>query len=286
MKNLNPTDSTGTAKNGNAYPQVSIVMSVYNGEKTLAECMRSVIDQTFKDFKFIIINDCSNDNSPDIIKEYAKKDARISIINNKENIGLTKSLNKGIGKAKGKYIGRIDADDWWELDKLEIQMKFIESNPDYGLVGTNVIHHNEYTGEIKVEEKPENDEEIKKVLLRRSPLVHTSIIVKKSLLDKYGAYDEDVKYGQDYELYFRLMNRTKFYNIQNPLCHRATFGKDSITLEKWKSQYMQGIKIRMKYYKKYHMPLITYLNLIPDLLKLMFPKRLKIIKQRLLKPLK
>ena len=279
-------DCINMAKKEKSDPEVSIIMSVYNEEKTLTKCINSVLNQSFKDFEFIIIDDCSNDNSLDIIKDHAEKDDRIKIINNENNIGLTKSLNKGIEKAKGKYIGRIDADDWWELNKLEIQMKFIESNPDYGVVGTNVIRHNEYTGEIKIEKKPENDEDIKKAILKGAPLAHSSIVLKKSLLDIYGAYDEQVKYGQDYELYFRLMNCTKFYNIQKLLYHKATHGKDSISLNKWKLQYMQGIKIKLKYYKKYNVPLITYLNIIPDLFMLIFPKRLKIIKQRLSKILK
>ena len=279
-------DCINMAKKEKSNPEVSIIMSVYNEEKTLLRCINSVLNQRFKDFEFIIIDDYSNDISLDIIKDYAKKDDRIKIIINNNNMGLTKSLNKGIEKAKGKYIGRIDADDWWESNKLEIQMKFIESNPDYGVVGTNGIHHNEYTGEIEIGKKPEHDEDIKKVMLKRAPLAHSSIVLKKSLLDTYGAYDEQVKYGQDYELYFRLMNCTNFYNIQKPLYHKATHGKDSISLNKWKLQYMQGIKIKLKYYKKYNVPLITYLNIIPELFMLIFPKKLKIIKQSLLKFLK
>jgi len=88
-------------------PQISIVMPVYNAEEFLEESIKSILNQTFRDFEFIIVNDGSADNSLKIIKKYKKKDKRIVLINNKKNIGLQKTLNRGMKVAKGKYMARI-----------------------------------------------------------------------------------------------------------------------------------------------------------------------------------
>src|SRR5687768_3512659 len=91
--------------------EISVIMSAYNAEKYVIEAIDSILKQSFKDFEFIIINDCSNDHTLDILNEYAQMDTRIQIINNEENLGLTISLNKALKEAKGKYIARMDADD-------------------------------------------------------------------------------------------------------------------------------------------------------------------------------
>src|SRR3989337_2996755 len=124
--------------------KVSVIMSVYNGERHLRESVDSILNQTFQDFEFIIINDGSKDQSKYILESY--KDERIKLIHNK-NMGLTKSLNIGISIAKGKYIARQDADDISEPERLKTQYDFMEANPGLGLIGSQfeVIKEN---GEI------------------------------------------------------------------------------------------------------------------------------------------
>ena len=115
-------------------PTISVIMSVYNGESYLKQSIESILKQNFSDFEFIIINDGSTDQSLGIIKQYAKRDCRIVIVT-QDNIGLTKSLNKGIGLAKGKYIAFLDSDDVWLDDKLKKQVSmFRDSQEELGLV--------------------------------------------------------------------------------------------------------------------------------------------------------
>lgn len=104
---------------------ISVVMSVYNAEKYLPEAIESILHQTYSNFEFIIINDCSNDRSLSIIKEYSLKDNRIVLINNSANLGLTKNLNKAISVAKYEFIARMDADDVSLPDRFERQMNFL-----------------------------------------------------------------------------------------------------------------------------------------------------------------
>jgi glycosyltransferase involved in cell wall biosynthesis len=267
-------------------PEVSVLLPVHDGEKTLERCIDSVLNQTYDDFEFIIINDNSNDNTPKILIHYEKKDNRIEIIENDVNLGQAKSLNKGIKKAKGKYVAIIDADDWWENNKLEIQMRFIRANPSYGLVGTSTIAHNDITKEKKFGKYGvETDKEIKKILLKTIPFSHSSFIIEKQLLKKFGGYDEQIKSAIDYELCLRLLKETKFNKIQKHLCHRTTHRVGSITLSRWSLVNPQTIKIKLRYYKKYQVPLTIYFGLIPSLLMLMIPNRLKRIKHLFLRAL-
>ncbi|HAS7841575.1 TPA: glycosyltransferase family 2 protein, partial [Vibrio cholerae] len=116
-------------------PKISVVMSVYNGEKYLGEAIDSILKQTFSDFEFIIINDGSTDKTLEIIKSYMKKDDRIVLVS-RENKGLIVSLNEGLDLAKGQYIARMDADDISIKSRFEKQIEFLDSNPDIGVCGT------------------------------------------------------------------------------------------------------------------------------------------------------
>ena len=117
---------------------VSIVMSVYNGEQYLAIAIESILNQTFKDFEFIIINDGSTDNSLSIMQKYAQGDDRIILIDRK-NLGLTKSLNEGIAIARGEFIARMDADDISFPERLSEQVKFLTAHPEIDLIGCRAV---------------------------------------------------------------------------------------------------------------------------------------------------
>src|SRR5258707_849690 len=115
-------------------PRVSVVMSVYNGEKYLGEAVDSILAQTFTDFEFIIIDDGSEDRSPELIEAYV--DSRISFLRNEKNVGLTRSLNKGLQVASGEYIARMDCDDVSLPDRFAKQVAFMDANSGVGACGT------------------------------------------------------------------------------------------------------------------------------------------------------
>ena len=148
---------------------VSVVMSVYNSEKYLPEAIESILNQTYTNFEFIIINDGSTDNSLRIIKEYANKDKRIIVIS-RENKGLIFSLNEGIEVSKGKYIIRMDADDISLPNRLKIQLDFMEKNKDIAICGTVAITFDENNNE-RVWKVYEDEKMIKAELLFSSPFI-------------------------------------------------------------------------------------------------------------------
>lgn len=195
-------------------PEISIVMSVYNEEKHLDESINSILNQTFLNFEYILINDASTDGSLSIIEKYRDHDKRITLIDNIANLGLTKSLNLGLRKARGKYIARIDADDIALPRRLEIQHDFLEKNPNVFLVGSGAYNVDE-NGTVTTTMKPVTDsEDIKKELLDHNCLYHPTIMFK----NEGFLYREKFIYAQDYDLYLVLISSGKeLANIFEPL---------------------------------------------------------------------
>jgi len=188
-------------------------MSVYNAEKYLHEAIESILNQTFTEFEFIIVNDGSTDTSLKIIESY--KDERIVIINQK-NTGLPKALNKGIDKSKSNFIARMDADDISLSERLERQYAFLMGNPGCVIVGSNAILIDMNGNYIYTTSNKTSDNEIKKGLPDTS-LLHPSVMFKKNIFYSAGKYCESMLKGQDYVLFNRMAKFGEFYNIKEPL---------------------------------------------------------------------
>jgi len=178
-------------------------MSVYNGETYLRQAIDSILNQTYQDFEFIIVNDGSTDSSCDIILSY--KDPRIRMIDNQHNMGLTKSLNRGLEKAKGKFIARMDADDISLVDRFAIQMEIMEGH-EVDICGTamQIIDGN---SNIIGRMGPKNivDSDLPASILDNSTcLLHPTIMMKRSALEEVGGYNPDIRYAQDFDLWARM----------------------------------------------------------------------------------
>ena len=159
-------------------PVISVVMSVYNGSSYLHESIQSILNQTFTDYEFIIINDGSSDDSLNIIKQYSEFDNRVVVISH-DNIGLTKSLNIAINLAKGKYIARQDADDISLPERLNKQYKWFSNYKDGVLCGTGAYFINS-EGELKKKKKfPSSNSMIKSRLFYLNPFIHSSVMFKR-----------------------------------------------------------------------------------------------------------
>lgn len=192
-------------------PKVTVLMSVYNGERYLREAIDSILNQTFKDFEFLIINDGSSDRTAEILQGY--NTSRIKIIKNESNIGLTKSLNKGLRIARGEYIARQDADDVSAPDRLEKEVNFLETHQDYAVVGTFVKILNEDSEVIGLLDRLTEDTQIRKFLGTDNCIAHGSTMIKKKCLLNVGFYDESIARAQDYELWLRLSEKYSLANI-------------------------------------------------------------------------
>ena len=199
-------------------PFISVVMSVCNGEKYLRESVDSILNQSCKDFEFIIINDGSIDGSLDILLEYQTADNRILIVN-QGNIGLTRSLNRGIKLAAGKYIARQDTDDKSLPERLEKQVRFLETNSDYFLVGTAckvIDQQSNIIGESNIPFFTDNDK-LQAVINKFNPFFHSSVMFRNDISCLGCFYNPRYEYAQDYELWTRISKLYKVYNLPEVL---------------------------------------------------------------------
>lgn len=191
-------------------------MPVYNAKKYVGEAIESILDQTYKNFECIIVDDASTDETPTILESYRKKDARITVIRNESNKGVTKSLNNALRLARGKYIVRMDADDWSYPERLQLQVNLMERHTDV-VVSGSFIEVCDSNLQMKYLRKYQlNDSNIRKHVFRYSPFAHPATIWRADVL-KREKYDERIAICQDYELYFRVGKYGKYMNIGRPL---------------------------------------------------------------------
>ena len=216
-------------------PKISVIMSVYNGEKYLKEAIESILNQAFTDLEFIIVNDGSTDKSLEIIQSY--NDERIKIINNEKNIGLVKSLNKALQFVKGEYIARQDADDSSLPNRLKLQLEFLEKHPEVALLGTGIYVINENGETIERRIMHPNP---KRSLLKGNRFIHGSVMFKKSVIDEVGTYNETLRYSQDYELWLRISKKYDVRNLTAPL-YKLRMHKSSILSRKVEEQQMYAV---------------------------------------------
>lgn len=183
---------------------VSVLMSVYNEEsRFLEEAIESILNQTYKNFEFIIIGDNpSNERVNNLVSDYQKKDSRIIFKINETNLGLTRSLNVGLKLCRGKYVVRMDADDVSMPTRIEEQVAYMEAHPSITAATTFAIGIDECGREIRKIEKTTDVNRIKRDLLFSCPLIHPSAIIRNEWPNKWRfEYDETFRYAQDYALW-------------------------------------------------------------------------------------
>jgi len=205
-------------------PKISVVMTVYNGERFVKEAIDSILSQTFTDFEFIIVDNASADSTCSIISEY--KDRRIKLIKNKDNLGQTKALNIGILSSSGEFIARMDADDISLPERLQIQYNFITKDKSLAVVGAWHKAIDEVGRSIRKIAMPTDPFHIKCYLISPGALTyycisHPTVLIRKKVLDEAGLYNEQYL-TQDYELWLRISRKFKLANVAKVLLkHRV-----------------------------------------------------------------
>lgn len=199
-------------------PAVTVLMAVYNGLPYLPEAIESVLGQSLRDFEFVIVDDGSTDGSVECIRSYG--DPRIRLQCNERNLGQTRSLNRGLAAARGRFVARLDADDVCLGARLEKQTRFLQERPDVSLVGT---WRYDLDGQGR-----------KPVLVRKSwsdcgtytgwlltavcPIWHPTVMFRREVVAEVGGYDESFRIAQDYDLWLRLLWRRRYASVlEEPL---------------------------------------------------------------------
>jgi glycosyltransferase involved in cell wall biosynthesis len=193
-------------------PTISVLMPVYNCEDYVKAAVDSIINQTYSNFEFLIIDDASNDKTVSIIKSI--KDPRIRLFEKPKNTGYTESLNYGLSIAKGRYIARMDADDMSFPERLSKQLAYMESNPKAIVCGSFY----EVIGNKEIKGFPVLHKDLKVNLLSSTCFAHPSVMIRKSVLDAHNIqYDSSKEPAEDYALWVSLMPYGEYHNLDDVL---------------------------------------------------------------------
>jgi glycosyltransferase involved in cell wall biosynthesis len=190
-------------------------MPVYNGEAYLADAVKSILDQTFGDIEFVVVDDGSADCTSDILDRF--RDSRIVRLRHTRNCGLVTALNHGLEVARGEWIARMDADDVSKRERLERQMAFLAAHPDTDVVGCRMEEIDSAGRPLRMFWAPEEHAVILWKLLFETAVAHATTVMRRSLLAKAGGYRADYRHAEDVELWSRLWGAARFGNLADPL---------------------------------------------------------------------
>lgn len=220
--------------------KVTVLMPAYNAGNYIAEAIQSLLQQSFVDFKLLIVNDGSTDNTEQIIRSFT--DARIHLLNLPHR-GIAAALNKGLSKTDSIYIARFDADDICFPERLQQQVSFLDNHQDYVMVGCDAEYVSE-SGEHLFHFKciGHTHEEILQKMNSYCPFIHSSVMYKKDAVIKSGGYSLHAHNFEDYFLWTHLKNYGKFYNLPQQLI-KVRFNPASVTIdERWRGRFFRKMK--------------------------------------------
>jgi glycosyltransferase involved in cell wall biosynthesis len=214
-------------------PAVSILMGVRDGARWLRDAVESVWAQTCGDLELIVVDDGSTDATPDLLASF--RDPRLRV-ERQLRAGLARALNRSLGLARGPLIARLDADDLALPERIARQRAFLDAHPEVGVLGTGAREVDADGRELRTIRPPQDDRAIRRALIRRNPFVHSSMMMRRALVEQVGGYDPSFPVAQDYDLWLRLSGVTRMANLPEPLVvrrlvpGRVTLERDSARL--------------------------------------------------------
>lgn len=213
-----------------ADPQVTVLMAVRNGGAYLPMAVESILNQTYRNFTFLIMDDASTDDTREVIRAYA--DPRIELVSVERNVGQTAALNLGLRRCRTPWMARMDADDYSAPTRLEEQMRALEADPRVACLGAHSWFFRDDPQVMdELIQKPADHDGIRRAMLEGSPIVHGSIVIKRDVLLAIGGYDERYRYSADLELYSRLLPAARAANLPKLLLGvRRHAAQGSLTL--------------------------------------------------------
>jgi len=223
-------------------PKISVIMPAYNAEQYIGEAMDSILGQTFGDFEFIILNDCSTDRTEEIILSY--DDPRIVYLKNENNLGVAATLNRGLEMARGEYIARMDADDISLPQRFEKQIAYLDAHPEVAVLGTNIEIFNE-NGTISEGWFTTDPAQMRVDMFFACGLAHPSVMMRTAAIRDLGGYDPAYNGLEDYELWCRVLERHEITTLPELLLrYRKHSGQVTKNPDPNHAARMRALKIR------------------------------------------
>lgn len=259
---------------------VTVLMSVYNGEDYLDEAVESILNQTYDDFEFLIIDDASTDRSPRKLQKWAARDDRIQLILNEHNQGLGAILAQGMQDATTPLVARMDADDVAHPERLQRQVEYMKAHDEVDVLGTFAIDIDEHGEVVKPRRFPVTHEEICR-LIWTSPILHPTVMMRRQEILAVGNYDPELRKRQDYDLWFRCVEAgLRFANLPEPLL-KYRFTDDYYRRNDLEVAWLQA-KIGWRGCWRTNAPWIAYIGVAVPLLRSLLPRRLNALVHRIL----
>jgi GT2 family glycosyltransferase len=237
-------------------PTLSVVMTVYNTERYVAEAVESVLAQTFRDFEFVIVDDGSTDGSTTILNDYAKRDARIRLTS-RPNTGIVAAANEGIGVARGKYLARMDSDDVCVPHRFETQVRYLDEHPECVLVGSRVTVVDPYGSPVFDSGQKLTHEEIDAELLTSGggwAVVQPSAMMRTDAVRKVGGYRGRHNVSEDQDLFLRLAEVGRVANLPERLLRYRRHYK-SVMHTQWRQRQEVKERIVREAYQRRGLPM-------------------------------
>lgn len=228
-------------------PTVSIVLPCYNGAGFLAQSIDSVVAQTYADWELILVNDCSKDNSLEIMQQYVEKDSRIRIINNEHNLKLPGALNRGFSEAKGKYLTWTSHDNRIAPTMLEEFVNYLDANPDKGLVTACYAAFSLKTGETLYEVHHPDPQ----LHLPLYNCICYAFMYRREVLETVGEYDTTLFLVEDYDYWVRIWLKYPVGKI-NKVLYYTGVGEDTLTLSRKKEIAEKLLEMRLRYFDSFN----------------------------------
>jgi len=250
---------------------VSVILPTYNGAKRIQGAIESVLGQSYASWELLVIDDGATDNTDEIVARFTVNDHRIKYSKNDTNLGIQKTLNRGLAEAKGKYIARIDDDDVWiDIDKLKTQIEFLENNQDHVLIGTGFVAVDEKGKEVFKRLNSEDDKSIRDSILSINCFVHSGVVFNRDVALQCGGYSTtlDVKHIEDYELWLKLGTLGKLANLPN-YSVRLMLRAESISSKNKATQLKKSIQLIRKFKDNYPNYVSSVMSLYTRLTALM-----------------
>ena len=239
--------------------KVSFLITVFNDWEKLSETIPTLLNQNFDSYEIVIVDDGSSQETKDYLKELEIKSDKVRCFF-PGKLGRGKALNYGIDKSYGKFIAINDADDLSDANRLYLQYQFLNNHPDYGMVGSNFFLLDLGTKEKKIVEKPEENSLIRITLIREQPFQHSTVLIRKTVLNQIRGYNTSIKFLFDRDIFIRIAKVSKVHNLQIPL----------VTIKRHSKQFFyHGFSI----YKRRYM---HHKYCFDAIIKLDFPKYLLI----------
>ena len=227
-------------------------MAAYNEGERVRRAIESIQSQTYTDWDLLIVDDASTDSTPEILRELAAADQRISILRNPVNRGLAASLNLGWRMARGELIARMDADDISLPHRLQRQVAFMAKQSEVAVLGGGAELTDAAGHDLGRTLRPETHAELASRILRENPFIHPSVMVRRNFYEALGGYDESLRRAQDLDLWFRGYRRFHFHNLREPLIRYCLRQQPTLRSIYW------GTRVLARAVKRDALPVAAY----------------------------